>query len=43
VTYIPWFVIAFVVVVVGIGTWASGSGNPNYKLTWGSEKPWRSS
>ena len=42
-TYIPWFVIGFVVVVIGIGTWASGGGNPNYKLSWGSEKSWRSS
>ena len=42
-TYIPWIVIAAVVVVIGLGTWISGSGNPDYKLTFGPEKPWRSS
>lgn len=42
-TYIPWFVIGAVVVAIGIGTWIRGGGNPNYKLSWGPEKPWRSS
>jgi hypothetical protein len=42
-TYIPWIVIGAVLVVIGIGTWVSGSGNPNYRMHFGSEKPWRSS
>ena len=34
-TYIPWFVIGFVVVVIGVGTWVSGGGNPNYQVELG--------
>ncbi len=43
VTFIPWIVIGVVVVAIGIGTRIAGGGNPNFKLSWGSEKPWRSS
>jgi hypothetical protein len=43
VTYIPWIVIGVVVVAIGIGTRIVGGGNPNYKMSLGSEKPWRSS
>ena len=42
-TFIPWIVIGVVVVAIGIGTRISGGGNPNFKLSWGSEKSWRSS
>ncbi len=37
-TYIPWILMAVVLVVIGIGTRVSGGGNPNYKLSWGPEK-----
>lgn len=42
-TYIPWIVIGVVLVAIGIGTRVVGAGNPNYRLTFGSEKSWRSS
>ena len=42
-TFIPWVVIGAVLVAIAIGTWTTGGGNPNYKLTWGPEAPWRDS
>ena len=42
-TYIPWIVIGVVLVAIGIGTRVLGGGNPDYKLTFGPEKSWRSS
>ncbi len=42
-TYVPWIVIAAVLVAIGIGTRIVGGGNPNFKLSWGPEESWRSS
>jgi hypothetical protein len=42
-TYVPWIVIAAVLVAIGIGTRIVGGGNPNFKLSWGPEQSWRSS
>jgi hypothetical protein len=41
--YIPWIVMGVVLVAIGIGTRIRGGGDPNYKLSWGQEKPWGSS
>jgi len=42
-TFISWIVIAAVLVAIAIGTRVSGGGNPNYRLRFGPEQPWRSS
>ena len=42
-TYVPWIVIAVVLVAIGIGTRIVGGGNPEFELGFGPEESWRSS